>query len=167
MYKYTRKEETMAQLWGGRFTKETDQLVYRFNASIGFDQKFYAQDIEGSIAHVTMLGKVGILTEEETQAIIACLRAIKADVDSGKLIISDTYEDIQRFVEANLIERSGSFGYASLYKTAGVRDRCTSEGVIGYHSSYYGGKYGYHYAGLYPFTEGAANYPCTSYGGIF
>ena len=53
----------MAQLWGGRFTKETDQLVYNFNASITFDQKFYKQDIEGSIAHVTMLGKQGILTE--------------------------------------------------------------------------------------------------------
>ena len=53
----------MAQLWGGRFTKETDKLVYNFNASIGFDQKFYKQDIEGSIAHVIMLGKQGILTK--------------------------------------------------------------------------------------------------------
>ena len=61
-----RKEETlMAQLWGGRFTKETDQLVYNFNASISFDQKFYKQDIRGSIAHVTMLASVGVLTEEE------------------------------------------------------------------------------------------------------
>lgn len=51
----------MAQLWGGRFTKETDQLVYNFNASISFDQKFYKEDIEGSIAHVTMLGKQGII----------------------------------------------------------------------------------------------------------
>ena len=55
----------MAQLWGGRFTKETDQLVYNFNASISFDQKFYAQDINGSMAHVKMLAKQGILTEEE------------------------------------------------------------------------------------------------------
>ena len=52
----------MAQLWGGRFTKETDKLVYNFNASISFDQKFYKQDIQGSIAHVCMLGKQGILT---------------------------------------------------------------------------------------------------------
>ena len=59
----------MAQLWGGRFTKETDKLVYNFNASISFDQKFYKEDIEGSIAHVTMLGKVGILTGEETAAV--------------------------------------------------------------------------------------------------
>ena len=58
----------MAQLWGGRFTKETDKLVYNFNASIGFDQKFFHQDIQGSIAHVTMLAKQGILTEEEKES---------------------------------------------------------------------------------------------------
>ena len=55
----------MAQLWGGRFTKETDELVYRFNASISFDKRLYAQDIKGSMAHVMMLAKQGILTEEE------------------------------------------------------------------------------------------------------
>ena len=55
----------MAQLWGGRFTKETDQLVYKFNASISFDQRFYEQDIKGSMAHVTMLAKQGILTDTE------------------------------------------------------------------------------------------------------
>ena len=76
----------MAQLWGGRFTKETDQLVYNFNASISFDQKFYKQDIEGSIAHVCMLGKQGILTQEEMQAIVSCLQEILADVESGKRI---------------------------------------------------------------------------------
>ena len=59
----------MAQLWGGRFTKETDQLVYKFNASISFDQRFYEQDIKGSMAHVTMLAKQGILTEEEKEQI--------------------------------------------------------------------------------------------------
>ena len=57
----------MAQIWGGRFTKETDQLVYKFNASISFDQRFYEQDIKGSMAHVTMLAKQGILTEEEKE----------------------------------------------------------------------------------------------------
>ena len=60
----------MAQLWGGRFTKETDQLVYRFNASISFDQKFYKQDIQGSMAHVKMLAKQGILTEDEKEQIL-------------------------------------------------------------------------------------------------
>ena len=57
----------MAQLWGGRFTKETDQLVYNFNASITFDKRFYKQDIRGSLAHVAMLAKQGILTEEEKE----------------------------------------------------------------------------------------------------
>ena len=66
----------MAQLWGGRFTKETDQLVYNFNASITFDQKFYKQDIEGSIAHVTMLGKQGIISQSRrADDIVACLKA--------------------------------------------------------------------------------------------
>ena len=100
----------MAQLWGGRFTKETDKLVYNFNASISFDQKFYAQDIEGSIAHVCMLGKQGILTNEEMQQIVACLDEIRQDVESGKLVITDEYEDIHSFVEANLIDRLGDTG---------------------------------------------------------
>lgn len=100
----------MAQLWGGRFTKETDQLVYNFNASITFDRKFYQQDIEGSIAHVSMLGRQGILTGEEMQAIIKCLNEIKADVEEGRLVITDEYEDIHSFVEANLIDRLGDTG---------------------------------------------------------
>lgn len=100
----------MAQLWGGRFTKETDKLVYNFNASISFDQKFYKQDIEGSIAHVTMLAATGILTLEEKAAIIDGLNSIKADVESGALTISDQYEDIHSFVEANLIDRIGDAG---------------------------------------------------------
>ena len=66
----------MAQLWGGRFTKETDELVYRFNASISFDQKFYKQDIEGSMAHVCMLAKQGILEKEEMQRIVKALTEI-------------------------------------------------------------------------------------------
>ena len=100
----------MAQLWGGRFTKETDKLVYNFNASIGFDQKFYKQDIEGSIAHVIMLGKQGILTKEESNQIVDCLCGIRADVENGVLEISDEYEDIHSFVEATLIDRLGDVG---------------------------------------------------------
>ena len=100
----------MAQLWGGRFTKETDQLVYNFNASITFDQKFYKQDIAGSIAHVTMLAKQGILTEQERDDIIRTLQEIQADVESGKLVITSEYEDIHSFVEANLIVRLGDTG---------------------------------------------------------
>ena len=100
----------MAQLWGGRFTHETDQLVYRFNASIGFDQKFFAQDVRGSLAHVKMLGKQGILTEEEVSSIEKGLQSIVADVEAGKLLITEEYEDIHSFVEANLIERIGDAG---------------------------------------------------------
>ena len=100
----------MAQLWGGRFTKETDQLVYNFNASITFGQKFYKQDIEGSIAHVTMLAKQGILTEQERDDIVRTLKEIRDEVESGKLEITSEYEDIHSFVEANLIDRLGVTG---------------------------------------------------------
>ena len=100
----------MAQLWGGRFTKETDKLVYAFNASIGFDQKFFKEDVMGSRAHVKMLAKQGILTEEERDAILAGLDGIEADVESGKLAITEEYEDVHSFVEANLIDRIGDAG---------------------------------------------------------
>ncbi len=100
----------MAQLWGGRFTKETDQLVYNFNASISFDQKFYRQDIEGSMAHVRMLGKQGILTEDEAAAIVTELKKILSEIEAGTLEIAAQFEDIHSFVEAKLIERLGEAG---------------------------------------------------------
>ena len=100
----------MAQLWGGRFTKETDQLVYNFNASISFDKKFYRQDMEGSMAHVKMLAKQGILTEGERDQILAGLEGILEDVENGTLDISRSYEDIHSFVEATLIDRIGEAG---------------------------------------------------------
>ncbi len=100
----------MAQLWGGRFTKETDKLVYNFNASISFDKRFYRQDIRGSIAHVAMLAKQGILTEEEKEKITDGLNGILRDVENGSLEITDEYEDIHSFVEANLIDRIGDAG---------------------------------------------------------
>ena len=100
----------MAQLWGGRFTKETDQLVYNFNASIGFDQKLYKQDIKGSIAHVKMLAKQGILTDQERDEIAVGLNGILEDIESGRLQFTDEYEDIHSFVEANLIDRIGDVG---------------------------------------------------------
>ena len=100
----------MAQLWGGRFTKETDKLVYAFNASIGFDKRLFRQDIEGSLAHVKMLGKQGILTKEETDKITDGLVSIRKDVESGVLVIDESYEDIHSFVEAVLTERIGEAG---------------------------------------------------------
>ena len=97
-------------MWGGRFTKETDQMVYRFNASIGFDKRLFEQDIEGSIAHVVMMEKQGILTCEEKDDIIKGLTEIRKDVEEGRLQITDEYEDIHSFVEAKLIERIGEDG---------------------------------------------------------
>lgn len=98
------------KLWGGRFTKETDQLVHNFNASLSFDQKFFKEDIEGSIAHVTMLAKQAILSDTEKDIIIKGLTGIKEDMISGALLIDEAQEDIHSFVEATLIERIGDAG---------------------------------------------------------
>ena len=98
------------KLWGGRFTKEINQLVYNFNASITYDQKFYKQDILGSIAHVTMLAKQGIFTDDERQQIVDGLQGILKDIENGTLEITMEHEDIHTFVEANLIERIGDAG---------------------------------------------------------
>jgi len=100
----------MAQLWGGRFTKSTDQMVYDFNASINFDKKLFLQDIKGSKAHVTMLAAVGVITNEEKDKILEGLETIEKDVADGKLEITSEYEDVHSFVEANLIERIGDAG---------------------------------------------------------
>ncbi len=100
----------MAQLWGGRFTKETDKLVYQFNQSLNFDKRFFEQDVRGSLAHVSMLAAQGILTEKERDQIIEGLEGILKDVSDGKLKIEGDYEDIHSFVEANLTERIGDAG---------------------------------------------------------
>lgn len=98
------------KLWGGRFTKETNQLVHNFNASLSFDRKFYKQDIKGSIAHVTMLAKQGILTKEEKDTIVTALEQIATDITAGTLAFDESQEDIHSFVEANLIDRIGDTG---------------------------------------------------------
>ena len=98
------------KLWGGRFTKETNKLVENFNESLSFDHRFYKQDIRGSIAHVKMLAKQNILTDNERDKIIEGLNSIEADIDSGKLKFDDGSEDIHSFVEAHLIERIGDTG---------------------------------------------------------
>ena len=108
--KNNRNEGLHIKLWGGRFTKETNQLVHNFNAYISFYQKFYKQDIAGSIAHVTMLAKQGILTDEEKDKIIAGLQGICADIENETLPIDGSYEDIHSFVEGHLIERIGDTG---------------------------------------------------------
>ena len=100
----------MAQLWGGRFTKQTDQMVFDFNASITFDKRLFHEDVTGSIVHATMLAKQGILTEEEKKSIVEGLTGILEDVDAGTLTIDETQEDIHSFVEATLIDRIGDAG---------------------------------------------------------
>ena len=97
------------KLWGGRFTKEENQLVHNFNESLSFDQKFYKQDIQGSLAHVKMLGKQGIITTDEMNDIIKGLEGIRVDLDNETLQF-DNSEDIHSFVEAHLIERIGDAG---------------------------------------------------------
>ena len=98
------------KLWGGRFTKKTNELVHNFNESISFDQKFYRQDIAGSIAHVTMLAKQGILSGEDKEVIVKGLEGIREDLDNGVLEITTEHEDIHSFVEAVLTERIGEAG---------------------------------------------------------
>ncbi len=100
----------MAGLWGGRFVKNTDDEVFAFNESLSFDHRLYAQDIDGSIAHVVMLEKQRILTLEEKDAIVKGLTGIKREIESGDLVFSPEYEDIHSFIEAKLIERIGDAG---------------------------------------------------------
>ena len=100
----------MAQLWGGRFTKETKDEVFRFNESLSFDQRLFSQDIEGSIAHVVMLEKQDIISKDEKNSIVKGLTQIKEDVLSGAMEIESTYEDIHSFVEAKLIAKIGDAG---------------------------------------------------------
>lgn len=98
------------KLWGGRFTKETNQLVHNFNESLSFDQKFYRQDIRGSVAHVAMLARQGIISEEDKDKITEGLLGILEDIENGALTISPGAEDIHSFVEETLTERIGQAG---------------------------------------------------------
>ncbi len=97
-------------LWAGRFSKEVDATVNAFNSSISFDARMYVQDIRGSIAHATMLGKCGIIDESESKTIIEGLKGILADLQSGVLEFDPNAEDIHMFVEAELTKRLGSTG---------------------------------------------------------
>ncbi|MBQ7583821.1 MAG: argininosuccinate lyase [Lachnospiraceae bacterium] len=100
----------MANLWGGRFTEATDASAYKFNQSISFDSRMYREDIEGSIAHASMLGQQGIISADESERIISGLKGIKEDIEAGRLEISEEAEDIHSFVESVLTERTGDAG---------------------------------------------------------
>ena len=98
------------KLWGGRFQKETDQLVNELNASISFDQRLYREDITGSMAHARMLGDCGIISKEDAAAIIGGLQGILADIEAGKVTFTADNEDIHMNVEALLTARIGDAG---------------------------------------------------------
>ncbi len=113
----------MASLWGGRFEKEMDGIVKEFNASIGFDQRMYKEDIAGSIAHVTMLGEQGIVSKEEAEQIIAGLKIIEKRIENGEITFSVEDEDIHMAVESRLIEEIGEVG-KKLHTARSRNDQC-------------------------------------------
>ena len=100
----------MAQLWGGRFTGNINELAWNFNASITFDKRFLEVDVRGSKAHAAMLAAQGFITDEERDSIVKGLDSILEDVKEGRLEITTKYEDIHSFLEANLIDRIGDAG---------------------------------------------------------
>lgn len=96
--------------WGGRFSEATDEFVQAFTASIQFDQRLYANDIQGSIAHATMLNKVGVLTDDEVKQIVDGLNAVKADIEAGQMQWSIALEDVHMNVEKALTDKIGTVG---------------------------------------------------------
>jgi argininosuccinate lyase len=100
----------MSKLWGGRFAKNTDVMVEEFTSSISFDQRMYAQDIAGSIAHAAMLAQCGIIAKEEADTIIEGLKTILADIEAGNFSFEISLEDIHMNIEKRLTERIGSVG---------------------------------------------------------
>ena len=119
----------VSSLWGGRFEKEMDSMVKEFNASIFFDKRMYNEDIDGSIAHVTMLGKQGIVTEEEAKTIVAGLEDIRKDIAAGKIQFNADDEDIHMGIESRLIERIGDVG-KKLHTARSRNDQCQVDGRL-------------------------------------
>ncbi len=117
----------MASLWGGRFSKEMDDIVKKFNASIGFDKRMYKNDIDGSIAHVTMLADCGIVSREDKGAIVKGLEKIKAGVESGDIQFTVEDEDIHMGVESRLIDEIGEAG-KRLHTARSRNDQCQVDG---------------------------------------
>jgi argininosuccinate lyase len=98
------------KVWGGRFQKGPEEILDRFNASLPFDKRLYAQDIEGSMAHCRMLGKQGIIPPEEASLILRGLSEIKREMDEGTIPLEGPYEDIHSLVEKRLVEKIGPAG---------------------------------------------------------
>ena len=102
--------EKTNQSWGGRFSEPVDAFVARFTASVDFDQRLYRHDIMGSIAHATMLAKVGVLTNAERDTVIAGLQAIEEEIEAGQFVWSTELEDVHMNIEARLTEQVGIVG---------------------------------------------------------
>ena len=105
------------KLWTGRFSKEADQKTNDFNSSISFDSRMYQQDLQGSMAHATMLCACGIISEKDRDEILGGLQGILADIQSGKLAIDPDAEDIHTFVEAGAYRPHRRGGQAPSYRT--------------------------------------------------
>ena len=113
----------MAALWSGRFKKDMDSMVKEFNASIGFDQRMYNEDIDGSVAHVAMLAKQGIVTEEEAHIITEGLEKIRKGIADGTVVFDVEDEDIHMGIESRLIEEVGEVG-KKLHTARSRNDQC-------------------------------------------
>ena len=118
-----------SSLWGGRFEKDMDEAVKQYNASIFFDQRMYNEDIDGSIAHVTMLAGQGIVTEDEAKTIITGLEEIRADIQTGKITFDVNDEDIHMGIESRLIARVGEVG-KKLHTARSRNDQCQVDGRL-------------------------------------
>ena len=116
-------------LWAGRFEKDMDQIVKEFNASIGFDQRMYNEDIDGSIAHVTMLAGCGIVTEEERDQIVSGLEKIREKIASGEIVFTVEDEDIHMGIESRLIDEIGDVG-KKLHTARSRNDQCQVDGRL-------------------------------------
>ena len=103
-------ESSTNQLWGGRFNQSTDAFVQEFTASVQFDQRMYAYDIQGSVAHATMLAKVDVLTDEESKTIIAGLEDVRKEIEAGKFEWSIALEDVHMNIEKRLTDLIGDVG---------------------------------------------------------
>ncbi len=119
----------MASLWGGRFEKDMDDIVKKFNASIFFDQRMYNEDINGSIAHVTMLAKQGIVSDVEKEQIITGLEGIRKDIAEGTIVFTVEDEDIHMGIESRLIARIGEAG-KKLHTARSRNDQCQVDGRL-------------------------------------
>ena len=120
------KKKKSSQIWGGRFDSSQSALMKQINQSINFDKRLYVQDIAGSIAHATMLGKVGIIKNDEAQKIISGLKEIKKEIAENKFKFSEELEDIHMNIEARLFELIGD-GAGKLHTARSRNDQVATD----------------------------------------